>query len=160
MSKNKDKTNVMRHLDSLDIPYKAHNYENTGAISGQDVANVLGENMHRSFKTLVTESQDQDHYVFLVPVSTELDLKKAAKVVDEKKISMIKESELLDLTGYEHGGCSPLGMKRTFPTVIDSSAKNFETIYFSAGKIGYQIEMRLEDLSKVLDFKLADIKAE
>ena len=137
MSKNKDKTNVMRHLDSLDIPYEAHNYENTGAISGQDVANVLGENMHRSFKTLVTESQDQDHYVFLVPVSTEL-----------------------DLTGYEHGGCSPLGMKRTFPTVIDSSAKNFETIYFSAGKIGYQIEMRLEDLSKVLDFKLADIKAD
>lgn len=152
-----DKTNVMRILDQKKIEYKEHTYLNTGAIGGQEVAEALGEDANRVFKTLVTVGKTGNHYVFLVPVNKELNLKKAAKAVGEKKIEMIKSKELLPLTGYIHGGCSPIGMKKFFKTTIHSTAENYDTIMFSAGKIGYQIETSLNSLKKVIRFDLEDI---
>ena len=157
MKQNIEKTNVMRILEQKNIKYVKHSYINTDAISGNDVASVLGESPSQVFKTLVTISNTKIHYVFLVPVNKELDLKKAAKSVNEKSIEMIKSKELLLLTGYIHGGCSPIGMKKQFKTVIDISSKEFETIIFSAGKIGYQVETSLNNLKKVINFKLEDI---
>lgn len=158
MSKNKDKTNVMRILDLHKVQYKPHSYVNTAAVDGASVAEALGEDPDRCFKTLVTEDNNGENFVFLVPVAHELDLKKCARAVGAKKISMISNKRLLPLTGYIHGGCSPIGMKKEFVTTIDSSAENFATIYFSGGKIGYQVEVSLSELRKVLDFQLADIK--
>ena len=152
-----DKTNVMRILDSKKIEYKAHYYTDSDAIAGVDVVAALNENPDQVFKTLVTRGASKNYHVFVVPVSKELDLKKAAKSVNEKSIEMIKQKELLPLTGYIHGGCSPIGMKKQFNTVIDISAKNFETIFVSAGKIGYQIEMKTEDFSKVIRVNFEDI---
>lgn len=147
----------MRLLDQKKINYKTHSYENTDAIAGMDVAAVLGQNPDQVFKTLVTVGTSKNYYVFLVPVCGELNLKKAAKAVGEKKIEMIKSKELLPLTGYIHGGCSPIGMKKTFRTVINETAKNFDTIIFSGGRIGSQVELPLEELKKVLRFDLCDI---
>ncbi|MBO5476814.1 MAG: Cys-tRNA(Pro) deacylase [Clostridia bacterium] len=155
-----DKTNVMRILDSKKIEYKAHYYTNSDAIAGLDVVAALNENPNQAFKTLVTRSASKNYYVFVVPVSGELDLKKAAKSVNEKSVEMIKQKELLPLTGYIHGGCSPIGMKKQFNTVIDISAKDFETIFVSGGKIGYQIEMKVEDFSKVIRVTFEDIVRE
>lgn len=152
-----DKTNVMRILDQKKIEYKEHTYLNTGAIGGQEVAEALGEDANRVFKTLVTVGKTGNHYVFLVPVNKELNLKKAAKAVGEKKVEMIKSKELLPLTGYIHGGCSPIGMKKFFKTTIHSTAENYDTIMFSAGKIGYQVETSLNSLKKVIRFDLEDI---
>ena len=152
-----DKTNVMRILDQKKIEYKEHTYLNTGAIGGQEVAEALGEDANRVFKTLVTVGKTGNHYVFLVPVNKDLNLKKAAKAVNEKKIEMIKSKELLSLTGYIHGGCSPIGMKKFFKTTIHSTAENYDTIMFSAGKIGYQVETSLNSLKKVIRFDLEDI---
>lgn len=152
-----DKTNVMRILEQKKIEYKEHTYLNTGAIGGQEVAEALGEDANRVFKTLVTVGKTGNHYVFLVPVNKELNLKKAAKAVNEKKIEMIKSKELLPLTGYIHGGCSPIGMKKFFKTTIHSTAENYDTIMFSAGKIGYQVETSLNSLKKVIRFDLEDI---
>lgn len=152
-----DKTNVMRILDQKKIEYKEHTYLNTGAIGGQEVAEALGEDANKVFKTLVTVGKTENHYVFLVPVNKELNLKKAAKAVNEKKIEMIKSKELLPLTGYIHGGCSPIGMKKFFKTTIHSTAENYDTIMFSAGKIGYQVETSLNSLKKVIRFDLEDI---
>lgn len=152
-----DKTNVMRILDQKKIEYKEHTYLNTGAIGGQEVAEALGEDANKVFKTLVTVGKTGNHYVFLVPVNKELNLKKAAKAVNEKKIEMIKSTELLPLTGYIHGGCSPIGMKKFFKTTIHSTAENYDTIMFSAGKIGYQVETSLNSLKKVIRFDLEDI---
>lgn len=152
-----DKTNVMRILDQKKIEYKEHTYLNTGAIGGQEVAEALGEDANRVFKTLVTVGKTGNHYVFLVPVNKELNLKKAAKAVNEKKIEMIKSKELLPLTGYIYGGCSPIGMKKFFKTTIHSTAENYDTIMFSAGKIGYQVETSLNSLKKVIRFDLEDI---
>ena len=118
MGKNQEKTNVMRVLEQKKIPYESHNYLETGAVSGLDVARVLGEDPDRAFKTLVTVGKSKEHYVFVVPVSKELNLKKAAQSVGEKSIEMIKSKELLPLTGYVHGGCSPIGMKKQFVTTI------------------------------------------
>ncbi len=157
MSKSIEKTNVMRVLDSLKADYCPHCYINSGAVSGKDVADTLNENPNAVFKTLVTVSASGEHYVFLVPVSGELDLKKAAKCVGEKKIEMIKSRELLPLTGYIHGGCSPIGMKKQFKTVIDSSCQNLDKIFISAGKIGYQIEISSAELAKAINFTFADI---
>lgn len=151
------KTNVMRILDKMRVVYNSHSYANTDAISGIEVAKALNQDPNRVFKTLVTVGKTKNHYVFLVPVAAELDLKKAADSVGEKSIEMIKAKDLLALTGYVHGGCSPIGMKKTFPTTIHESAANYETIIFSAGKIGYQVEMSLEELKKVIQFKIADI---
>lgn len=157
MKKNEEKTNVMRLLDAKKIEYKSHNYVDSGVISGIDVARVLGEDPARVFKTLVTVAPSRKNYVFLVPVEEELDLKAAARAVGEKSIAMLPAKELLPLTGYVHGGCSPLGMKKQFPTVIDSSASGFETLLFSAGRIGFQVELSPESLSRVLRFTYADI---
>ena len=142
-----EKTNVMRILDSKKIKYNSYSYINTNAISGVEVATAIGANIDQVFKTLVTVGKTNNHYVFVVPVQKELDLKKAAKAVNEKSIEMLKQKDLLPLTGYIHGGCSPIGMKKFFKTTIDDSAKQFSTIIFSAGKIGYQVEVTLDDLS-------------
>lgn len=154
------KTNVMRMLDKHKINYKHYTYTNTDAISGTEVAKVLNQNPQQVFKTLVTVSKSKKYYVFMLPVEKELDLKKAAHAVGEKSIEMLKSKELLPLTGYIHGGCSPIGMKKFFTTTIDASAQNFNTIIFSAGKIGYQVEMSLDDLKKVIKFTLAQITFE
>jgi Cys-tRNA(Pro)/Cys-tRNA(Cys) deacylase len=121
------------------------------------VANILNQNANQVFKTLVTIGKSKKYYVFLVPVAEELDLKKAANSINEKSIEMLKSKDLLDVTGYIHGGCSPIGMKKSFTTTIDESATKFETIIFSAGKIGYQVEVSVEQLKKVIRFSLADI---
>lgn len=151
------KTNVMRILDKAKVQYKHYSYAETDAISGADVAKVLQQNPEQVFKTLVTTSKSGNHYVFMLPVEKELDLKKAAQAVAEKSVEMLKQKDLLPLTGYVHGGCSPIGMKKFFKTVIDSSAKNFETIIFSAGKIGYQVELSLDDLSKIIKYELKGV---
>lgn len=156
--KKQEKTNVMRILDQNNITYNVHDYSDTDMVSGLEVASVLNQDPNIVFKTLVTVGKSNNHYVFLVPVSSNLDLKKASKVVNEKSIEMIKSKELLPFTGYIHGGCSPVGMKKQFKTIIDVSAKNNDKIYFSAGKIGYQIETTLDELSKVIDYSLEDIK--
>ena len=157
MAKNNDKTNVMRILDQKKINYISHNYLDTGAVSGMEVAEALREDPDMVFKTLVTVGKSRTNYVFVVPVKKELNLKKAAQSVGEKSIEMIKSKELLPLTGYIHGGCSPIGMKKQFRTVIDISAKDQERIIFSGGKIGYQVEVSLEDLKKVIRYELDDI---
>ncbi len=154
------KTNVMRILDQKKIPYESHCYVNSGAVSGTEVARALGQDPAQVFKTLVTVSASGAYFVFVVPAAEELDLKKAAKSVNEKSVKMLPQKELLPLTGYVHGGCSPIGMKKAFRTVIDKSAESQETIIFSAGKIGYQVEVSLPHLEKVLRFSLADITAE
>lgn len=153
-----EKTNVMRILDQRGIKYQSYSYADTDAINGLDVANALNQNPGQVFKTLVTAGASKNHYVFLVPVASELNLKNAARAVNEKNIEMLKMKDLFALIGYIHGGCSPIGMKKQFKTVIDDSAQNFETIIFSAGKIGYQVEVRLDDLRKTIDFELKDIK--
>ena len=151
------KTNVMRILDQKKINYKSYDYSSSGVISGMEVASVLNQDPNHVFKTLVTISNSKKYYVFDVPVNKELDLKKAATCVNEKSIEMVKSKDLLALTGYVHGGCSMIGMKKVFTTVIDESIKNYETIIFSAGKIGYQVELSLTDLKKVIDYKIYDI---
>ena len=158
--KKQEKTNVMRILDQKKINYNSYDYRGTNAVSGMEVATSLNEDPNKVFKTLVTVAKSKINYVFVVPVNKELDLKKAAKSVGEKSVEMIKSKELLPLTGYIHGGCSPIGMKKQFKTVIDKSATNFETFIFSGGKIGYQVEVTLNDLKKVIDYSLEDITTE
>ena len=155
--KKSDKTNVMRILDQKKLSYESHTYDSEAAISGTEVAAALGQNPNQVFKTLVTIGASKKNYIFVIPVCGELNLKKAAKIVGEKSIEMIKSKELLPLTGYVHGGCSPIGMKKFFPTVIHETAQDFETIIFSGGKIGYQVQISLENLSKVIRFSLGDI---
>lgn len=155
-----EKTNVMRILDGKKIEYNHYNYIESGAISGMEVAEALNENPDMVFKTLVTVGKSGNHYVFLLPVNKELDLKKAAKSVGEKNVEMIKSKDLLPLTGYIHGGCSPIGMKKFFKTVIHETASKFDKILFSGGKIGYQVEVSLQDLSKAIKYDLADIVVE
>ncbi len=152
-----EKTNVMRALDSLGIEYRHFVFEADAALSGVEVADLLGKDRDQTFKTLVTVGKKGDNYVFMVPVAETLDLKKAAAAVGDKAVSMIKSKELLPLTGYVHGGCSPIGMKKKLPTVIDETAILFDTIMFSAGRIGAQVEMSLDDLIRVTDGTLADI---
>lgn len=152
-----DKTNVMRLLEQKKIPYKMHDYTESGAIAGEEVARVLGENPDEVFKTLVTVGKSKQNYVFLVPVNKELNLKKAANAVGEKSIEMIKSKDLLGLTGYIHGGCSPIGMKKQFPTVVHNTAEAMENILFSGGKIGMQVEIKTEDFKKLINIKFADI---
>lgn len=152
-----EKTNAMRLLEQKKIPYQLHDYTGSGAIAGEEVARFLGENPEEVFKTLVTVGKSKQHYVFLVPVNKELNLKKAALAVGEKSIEMIKSKELLPLTGYVHGGCSPIGMKKVFPTVIDSSAEHMQKLLFSGGKIGLQVEVAIEDLKKIIRFNFADV---
>lgn len=152
-----EKTNVMRMLDQKKIEYRSHYYGNTEAVNGIDVANALSENPEQVFKTLVTVGKSKDHYVFVIPVTKELDLKKAAKAVGEKSVEMVKSKELLPLTGYVHGGCSPIGMKKFFKTTVDMTAENLSTFCISAGKIGYQIEISLEGLKKIIRLQIAEL---
>ena len=136
MKKTDVKTNAIRILEQKKIEFNVYNYVDSNVISGLEVANVLNKNPKQVFKTLVTVGKSNQNYVFVVPVDKELDLKKAATAVGEKNISMVKSKELLGLTGYIHGGCSPVGMKKFFKTVFDNSANDFDKILFSAGKIG------------------------
>ena len=159
MSKHEEKTNVMRALDSKKVKYISHCYIDTPTTNGVEVAQILGQNPADVFKTLVTTSKSGTNYVFVIPVAKELDLKKAAKVTGEKSIEMLKSKELLPLTGYVHGGCSPIGMKKPFKTFIDKSAAEREVIIFSAGKIGYQVELMLTELSKAINYSLEDLTA-
>ena len=151
------KTNVMRILERQKIAYNHYCYEGTGAVSGIEVAAALGDDADRVFKTLVTVSKSRRYYVFMIPVAAELNLKKAAAAVGEKDVEMLKQKDLLPLTGYVHGGCSPIGMKKQFPTVVHSSAENYATIIYSAGKVGYQVETSLAGLRKVIGCVTADI---
>ena len=143
MSKKEEKTNVMRVLDQKKIPYTPHTYPHGDgeAPDGVTVAQNLGINPAQVFKTLVTKGASGGYYVFDIPVAATLDLKKAAKAVGEKSIAMLHSKELLPLTGYVHGGCSPVGMKKPFPTVLDGSVEGLDAIVVSAGKIGAQVEL-------------------
>ena len=153
-----DKTNVMRLLDQKKIKYTPHTYPVTDPpMSGAEVAAYLGQEPERVFKTLVTVGATRKNYVFMVPVEEELDLKKAAKAVGEKSIAMIAQKELLPLTGYVHGGCSPIGMKKPFPTVFHETVILYDTVCVSAGKIGYQVQCVPDDLLNFIGAKTADI---
>ena len=163
MAKSKEeKTNVMRVLEQKKIAYTAHTYphEEGVAVDGVTVAQSMGFDPASVFKTLVARGAKGQFYVFDVPVAENLDLKKAAKAVGEKSIEMLHQKELLPLTGYVHGGCSPVGMKKLFPTVIDKTAEDLETMIVSAGKIGYQVELSPRDLASLVRASFADLVAE
>lgn len=156
-SKTDIKTNVMRILDKAKISYNHYTYEGDGTTTGVEVALKLNQNPKQVFKTLVTVGKSKNYYVFVIPVEKELNLKLAAACAGEKSIEMIKSKDLLSVAGYIHGGCSPIGMKKKYKTTIDTQAEDFDTIIFSAGKIGYQVELSLEDLKKVIDFQVAEV---
>ena len=145
----------MRKLDSLKIEYREHTYEPDSSLSGTDIAELLGEDVKRVYKTLVTVGKSGVHYVFMIPVEKELNLKKAAASVGEKSVSMVKSKELLGLTGYVHGGCSPVGMKKLFKTTVDESAEAHDKIFCSGGRIGLQIELSPLDLERVVPLSYA-----
>ena len=147
----------MRILDAAGVGHQIHVFEADGTMTGVEIAQMLGEEPEHVFKTLVTIGKSKEHYVFMVPVAEELDLKKAAKAAGEKSIEMVKSRELFDLTGYVHGGCSPLGMKKFFTTFIDETCVLFDTILFSGGRIGTQIEMSFDDLASVIDITPVDL---
>ena len=158
MAKHKEeKTNVMRTLEQKKIPYTAHSYDPDGPIDGVSVDQTLGQPAERVFKTLVTKAASGAYYVFDIPVAENLDLKKAAKAVGEKSIAMLPQKELLGLTGYVHGGCSPVGMKKQFPTVFHKTALGYDTVCVNAGKIGAQVECDPKALIDLLRAKTADI---
>ena len=152
------KTNAMRILDSNKINYKIHSYENKdNKIDGVAVAHKIGKDVDSVFKTLVTQGQSKEFYVFVIPVAEELDMKKASKIAGEKNIDMIHVKDINTITGYIRGGCSPLGMKKVFKTFIQEEALLFDTVIFSGGKIGSQIEMNPNDIEKVITCSFEDI---
>ena len=158
MAKSKEeKTNVMRTLEQKKIPYTAFSYDPNGPLDGVSVAASLGQDPAAVFKTLVTKGAGGAYYVFDIPVAENLDLKKAAKAVGEKSVAMLPQKELLPLTGYVHGGCSPVGMKKQFPTVFHKTALGYDTVCVSAGKIGAQVECDPKALIDLLRAKTADI---
>ena len=158
MAKNKEeKTNVMRTLEQKKIPYTAFSYDPDGPIDGVSVAAETGLDAASVFKTLVTKGASGAYYVFDIPVAENLDLKKAAKAVGEKSIAMLPQKELLPLTGYVHGGCSPVGMKKQFPTVFHETVNELDLIAVSAGKIGRQVQVKPADLLNLLRAKTADV---
>lgn len=152
-----DKTNCMRVLESKKIPYTPHLYEADPSLSGEDIARLLQEEPGQVFKTLVTTGRPQRFYVFVIPVNTELNLKKAAAAVGEKSVSMIPQRDLLPLTGYVHGGCSPIGMKKRFPSYIHQAAAGMNRIFISAGRVGCQVELAPADLIRVAELVPADL---
>lgn len=160
MKKSAEKTNALRMLGQRGLDFKVHDYSDSGAVSGPDVAAALGEDPEKVFKTLVTVGKSGQHYVFVVPVCRELDLKKAAAAVKEKNVAMIPQKELLPLTGYIHGGCSPIGMKKLFPTVLHTSAGKLGTLCVSGGRIGLQVELTPSALGQLTPYTLADIVTE
>lgn len=159
MSKKEEKTNVMRLLAQADIPYTPHYYPHPdGPVDGATVARTLGQPTEKVFKTLVTRGASRgSYYVFVVPVEKELDLKAAARAAGEKSVEMLHVAELLPLTGYVRGGCSPVGMKKLFPTFIDQSAKGQDTIMVSGGKIGTQVELDPEALCALIRGQFAPV---
>lgn len=156
MGKKEDKTNVMRILDQKKIEYNHYSYDNMTTCA-KDVAAGLGVDPQFLYKTLVTIGKSKEHYVFMVPGEEELDLKKAAIAVGEKSIEMIHQKELLPLTGYIHGGCSPIGMKKQFKTTIHINAESADKIFCSAGKVGRQVELSPKDLEKIIPLQYKDI---
>ncbi|MBR4071297.1 MAG: Cys-tRNA(Pro) deacylase [Clostridia bacterium] len=150
------KTNAMRILERNKVAYNHYEYD-PEVTDGVMVAELVGQERERVFKTLVTVSSKGNNYVFVIPVGETLDLKKAAAAVGEKSVAMIKQKELLGLTGYIHGGCSPVGMKKLFPTMLHESSKNFEAICVSAGQRGHQVEVPVDALAKVVNAKFGDI---
>ena len=158
MAKNKEeKTNVMRTLEQKKIPYTAFSYDPNGPIDGVSVAAETGLDAASVFKTLVTKGASGAYYVFDIPVAENLDLKKAAKAVGEKSIAMLPQKELLPLTGYVHGGCSPVGMKKQFPTVFHETVNELALVAVSAGKIGHQVQVKPAELLDLLRAKTADV---
>ena len=152
------KTNAMRIIESNNIEYKEYNLDIKEAIDGVSCANMLQVNIDSTFKTLVTIGKSNNYYVFVIPVACKLDLKKAANSVGEKNIEMLPMKDLLKVTGYVHGGCSPIGMKKVFKTVIDESALNYNKIIFSGGKIGYFVEVDPNTVNRIIPVIFADIK--
>ena len=159
----KIKTNAIRLLENAGLVFTAHEYDvSDGEIDAQSIARKLGVSDDQVFKTLVAESPDKQHFVFVVPAAGSLNLKKAAKCASVKSIAMIKQQELLPLTGYIHGGCSPVGMKKLFPTVfheavLDLKAILFERIFVSGGKVGLNLEIAPEDLAGFVNAEFADL---
>ena len=158
--KKEEKTNVMRVLEGKKIPFESRSYVPDPTMTGAEIAALLGEEADHVFKTLVTQGRSGQYYVFVVPVEAELELRKAAKAAGEKSVDMIPQKNLLPLTGYVHGGCSPIGMKKSFKTFIHESAAGFQRMYVSAGKVGFQIGIAPEDLIKVTGAVYADIIAD
>ena len=156
-AKGEEKTNVMRLLDGRKIPYEARSYEPDPTMTGEEIARLLDEDPEKVYKTLVTEGKPGRHYVFVIPVGQELDLKKAAKAAGEKSVAMIRQKDLLPLTGYVHGGCSPVGMKKPFPTYIHETCKLFDYIYVSAGVRGLQFKINPQDLIQVVGMTVAEL---
>ena len=156
MAKKELKTNVMRVLDSKKLAYNHYTYDNS-TVNGVEVARLLGQEPDRVFKTLVTRGKSGGFFVFMVPVAEELDLKKAARACGEKAVEMLPQKELLPRTGYVHGGCSPIGMKKQFPTFIDETAELYDRIMFSGGRIGCQIQTPLSELQRVVPVKCVDL---
>lgn len=157
MEKIKEKTNAIRTLEQKKIDFKFYSFKVDSAVSGVEVAKILNVPVEKVYKTLVTVGKSNNHYVFVIPAEKELDLKKSAKVSNEKSIEMLKSKELLPLTGYVHGGCSPVGMKKMFSTFVDSSAENMPTIIVSGGKIGFQVELSPQDLKRIVPFEFASV---
>ena len=156
-----NKTNAMRMLDRAKVPYTPHTYETDGEhVDGITVATSIGEPLERVYKTLVTAGKSGGHYVFVIPVAAELDLKKAAKAVGEKSVQMIHVKEINQLTGYIRGGCSPIGMKKQFPTVLSDSAKELSSVIISGGRIGFQIDLKPDDLLGLIRGKYGDIEVQ
>ncbi len=158
MTLEKIKTNAMRILDKAQVKYNSYSYDHSdGLIDGVSVANKMGLPVERVYKTLVTKGASREYYVFVIPVAEELDLKAAARAVGEKSVEMIKVADINKVTGYIRGGCSPIGMKKNYKTVLDSSCKGLDTIIVSAGKIGYQIELAPSDIIKLINATTAEI---
>jgi len=152
------KTNVMRILDKENIDYKIHTYQvKDNSIDGISVANKLGIPVEKVFKTLVTKGHSGNFYIFVIPVAKELNLKAAARSVEEKSVEMIKVNDMLKITGYIRGGCSPIGMKKSYTTVIDESSTNLDRIIVSGGKIGFQVEINPKDLLEIINAKTSSI---
>lgn len=158
MSKKREsKTNAMRILDAAHVDHVIHSVDATGEDTGVDIAHRAGEDPDHVFKTLVTQGKSGEHLVFMIPVACELDLRKAARAAGEKSVAMVRSRELFELTGYVHGGCSPLGMKKPFRTFIDETCILFDTILFSGGRIGTQIEMSFDGLANIIEIEAVDL---
>lgn len=147
----------MRILDAAHVDHVIHSVDATGEDTGVDIAHRAGEDPDHVFKTLVTQGKSGEHFVFMIPVACELDLRKAARAAGEKSVAMVRSRELFELTGYVHGGCSPLGMKKPFRTFIDETCILFDTILFSGGRIGTQIEMSFDDLANIIEIEAVDL---
>ena len=147
----------MRILDSNNIKYSQYEYEADQSLTGEEIASILHEDVKSVFKTLITKGKSNDYYAFMIPVNKELDLKKAAKTVDEKSVEMIPFKDLLKITGYVHGGCSPLGLKKDYQVSIDESVLALEELYFSGGKVGVQVKVKVDDFLNLAHPKISDL---